>query len=151
MEAIAVESGKADICRLVLDDLPNWFGIPEANAAYVAASESLPMFACRHGKETIGFVSLKPHTPFAVEMYVLGVKRRFHRQGAGRVLVAAALQFARREGMRFLSAKTLAASHPDPHYAATRLFYEAVGFMPLEVFPALWDSANPCLLMVRPV
>ena len=53
------------------------------------------------------------------------------------------------QGVRYLTVKTLAADHPDPHYAATRRFYEALGFEPLEVFPTLWDADTPCLLMLK--
>ena len=53
--------------------------------------------------------------------------------------------------MRFLSVKTLASEHPDLNYAMTRRFYEAAGFIPLEVFPTLWEEGNPCLLMIRPL
>jgi hypothetical protein len=31
----------------------------------------------------------------------------------------------------------------------TRKFYEAIGFVPLEVFPTLWGSENPCLVMIK--
>jgi len=52
-------------------------------------------------------------------------------------------------GKEFLTVKTLADTHPDEGYAGTRRFYLAMGFKPLEVFPTLWDEANPCLLMVK--
>lgn len=55
-------------------------------------------------------------------------------------------QLSRTDG---LTVKTLAPSHPDPHYAATRSFYEAMNFLPIELFPTLWGPANPCLLMAR--
>lgn len=55
------------------------------------------------------------------------------------------------EGAHWLTVKTLAASHSDPHYAETRRFYEANGFEPLEVFPDLWGEDMPCLMMVRSV
>lgn len=45
--------------------------------------------------------------------------------------------------------KTLSADHPDRHYAATRVFYEAMGFEPIEVFAELWGSDTPCLLMLK--
>jgi hypothetical protein len=35
--------------------------------------------------------------------------------------------------------------------AATRAFYQAVGFLPIEEFPDLWGAENPCLLMLRPL
>jgi ribosomal protein S18 acetylase RimI-like enzyme len=149
VQVTEIYDGKADLGREVLDDLPEWFGIPDAKAAYVAASSDMPMLGCYSGHEPTGFLSLKRHTAFAAEIYVMGVKRRFHRRGIGRALVDAALKYGGREGVRFLTVKTLAPSHPDPHYAATRKFYEAAGFLPVEVFPTLWGSSNPCLLMVR--
>jgi len=61
------------------------------------------------------------------------------------------LRMLHERGIRFMTVKTLAASHPDPNYAKTRRFYEAIGFLPLEVLPTLWGCSNPCLLMLKPV
>lgn len=149
VNVIEIHSDKANVCREVLEDLPEWFGIPESTQTYIADSENMPMFVCYSEQEPTGFISLKMHNQFSAELYVLGVKRRFHRQGIGKALVDAALQFANREKMRFLTVKTLASSHPDPHYAGTRKFYEKVEFLPVEVFPTLWGAENPCLLMVK--
>ena len=96
-----------------------------------------------------GFASLRVHTGFAAEIHIIGVKRRHHRRGAGRALIGAAERFCASRGLAFLTVKTLAPSHPSPHYAATRRFYEALGFVPIEVLPTLWGAANPCLLMLR--
>lgn len=146
-----VTEGQEIICRQILDDLPEWFGIPEAKSAYITASAKLPMLAANFKDETVGFVSLKHHTDFAAELYLVGVKRRFHRHGIGRRLIRVAENFAKTNRLTFLTVKTLAASKPDPGYASTRKFYEAVGFVPIEVFPTLWDAANPCLLMIKAV
>lgn len=143
--------GKAALCRDVLDDLPDWFGLPDAKANYIAASAELPMLAGLVDGRAVGFVSLKAQTEFAVELYVLGVRRAYHRRGIGRALIENAARRARLQGRRFLTVKTLAASDPDPNYAATRRFYEALGFLPLEIFPTLWDVDNPCLLMAKPL
>ena len=143
--------GKAALCRDVLDDLQEWFGLAKAKAAYIAASAELPMLAGFFDGQAIGFVSLKPQTDFAVELYVLGVRRAYHRRGVGRALIESAARLASLQGRLFLTVKTLAPSNPDPNYAATRRFYEASGFLPIEVFPTLWDARNPCLLMVRPL
>ncbi len=61
-----------------------------------------------------------------------------------------AADYARAEGFSLLHVKTLAPtlSDPDPGYAATRAFYAAVGFLPLEELPQVWGPENPCLLMV---
>jgi hypothetical protein len=44
--------------------------------------------------------------------------------------------------------KTLGASRESEHYARTRRFYEARGFVPLEEFPNLWPG-NPALQLVK--
>jgi len=36
-------------------------------------------------------------------------------------------------------------------YVAKRVFYQAVGFLPIEEFPDLWGAEYPCLLMLRPL
>ena len=146
-----MHDGKAALCQEVLDDLPEWFAIPDAKATYVEASTQLPMLAGRLDGEIVAFVSLKPHTDFSIELYVLGVKRRFHRRKVGSALVDGAERFARELGRRFLTVKTLAPVTMDPHYAGTRRFYEAMGFLPIEIFPTLWDADNPCLLMIKPL
>lgn len=151
MNICEVLTQRCTVCREVLDDLPEWFGIPHAKAAYVSASETMPMLGAFDDREPVGFVSIKRHTPYAAELHVLGVKKRQHRRGIGRALVEATVRAASRSQIGFLTVKTLAPSHPDRNYAATRLFYEAMGFVPIEVIPNLWGSANPCLLMMKPV
>lgn len=49
-----------------------------------------------------------------------------------------------------LEVKTLGASRPSPEYAATRAFYGALGFQPVEELHGLWPG-NPCLVMVKPL
>jgi hypothetical protein len=46
--------------------------------------------------------------------------------------------------------KTLGPSRADVGYAATRRFYRAVGFLPLEELIDFWGK-NPCLVMVMPL
>ena len=148
---VELHSGKGDLCRRILAALPQWFGIPEAVDQYVAGVEALPMYVARSDGEHVGFVSVKAHTPAAAEVYVTGVLPFWHRRGVGRMLFAAAEEAALRRGARFLTVKTLAPDHPDPHYAATRRFHEAVGFAPIEIFPTLWHPQTPCLLMLKPL
>jgi ribosomal protein S18 acetylase RimI-like enzyme len=149
-QVVEVEDGKAAVARAVLMDLPEWFGRPESLDAYVRAADTLPMLALQlpDGRR-IGFLSVKPHTSVTAEAYVLGVMRQWHRQGLGRSLFAAAERRLAADGFRYLTVKTLSADHPDRHYAATRRFYEAMGFDPIEVFADLWGTETPCLLMLK--
>ena len=139
---------RSRIAESVLRALPEWFGIEEATAAYIREAATLPTFAV---EPDAGFVCLKRHTPHASELYVMGVRRERHRRGLGRALVAAAESWCRANGIRFLHVKTLGPTRPDEGYAATRSFYEAMGFVALEELHGLWDEGNPALILVKDV
>ena len=68
----AVTEDKARIAEEILADLPEWFGIPSATAAYVAEAERLAMFASfASDGAPIGFLSLRPTSPYAADVHVL--------------------------------------------------------------------------------
>ena len=99
--------------------------------------------------EPVGFVAIKVHNPHTADVYVIGVLESHHGKGIGRRLIDVCENFCRVHGMTFLTVKTLADTHPDPFYANTRMFYETMGFKPLEIFPLHWGEDNPCLLMAK--
>ena len=136
------------IAREVLEDLPEWFGIPESTEEYIRESGKMPFFAAVEGEDVLGFMALKETSPCTCEIYVTGVKKRAHRCGAGRAMFAAFEEFARTQGYRFVQVKTVAPGH-YAEYDATVAFYRGIGFLPLEVFPTLWDERNPCLILVK--
>jgi GNAT superfamily N-acetyltransferase len=154
--------GQGATAERILRALPGWFGIESALVEYARAADELDTFvvivsrpACG-GREfrpdqVLGFVTLKETSEDALEIHVMGVLPAWHRRGAGRMLVERAASYARAEGYALLHVKTLAPSDPDPGYAATRAFYAAAGFRPLEVFTEIWGPEDPCLLMVRPL
>ncbi len=141
---------KRAIAREVLTDLPEWFGIPESTEEYIRESGNMPFFAAMEGEGVLGFMALKETSAYACEIYVTGVKKRVHRSGAGRAMFAAFEDYARERGYRLTQVKTIAPGH-YPEYDATVAFYRGVGFLPLEVFPTLWDENNPCLVLVKPL
>ena len=138
---------KRRIARAVLEDLPEWFGIPESTEEYIRECASMPFFAVMEDGDAAGFMALKETSPFTAEIYVCGVKKRLHRCGAGSALFGAFRDYAARCGYEYIQVKTVAAGH-YPEYDATRMFYEHLGFRALEVFPILWDESNPCLIMI---
>ncbi|UNO40743.1 GNAT family N-acetyltransferase [Streptomyces sp. MST-110588] len=138
----------AEVTARLLAELPTWFGIPEANAAYVEASGRLPGLVARVGAEPVGVLVLQQHFPESAEIHLMAVARSWHRRGVGRALVGAVESALERDGCRLLQVKTLGASHPDRGYAGTRAFYRSVGFLPLEERNDLWPG-NPCLIMVK--
>lgn len=140
---------KSAICDAVLRALPDWFGIEQSIVDYVREVQPMPFYAVHAGELPVGFVALKVHNRYTAEVYVMGVLARFHRQGVGKALIQACEAFCRARGIEFLTVKTLAASRAHAGYAKTRAFYHAMGFRPLEVFPALWDPQNPCLFLAK--
>jgi GNAT superfamily N-acetyltransferase len=146
---IEVTSNKGVICAEILATIPQWFGLPESNAAYKRDVERMAMFAAIEDERALGFLALNQHTPHAVEIHVMGVRPEHHRSGLGRALVVRAEDWVRARGARFFTVKTRSLSAPDPNYAKTHRFYEAMGFLPIEEFPTLWDPQNPALMLAK--
>jgi len=146
MSVVEVEepSARSQLCETVLRDLPEWFGIESATAAYIRDVAELPTLGI--GDDAI--FSLKLHTPLAAEVYVMGVRRSRHGPGLGTALVQAAEEYLRARGVEYLQIKTLGPSDPDEGYARTRAFCDARRFAALEELHELWEH-NPCLLMVK--
>jgi GNAT superfamily N-acetyltransferase len=141
-----------EIVESLLTGLPEWFGLPEAVAGYVADARTLPaLLASGDAGRPVGALVHRRHFPESVEIHVMAVERDHHRKGIGRALVDALVTQASGDGARLISVKTLGPSHADAGYAATRRFYRACGFLPVEELEGVWDEQNPCLLMVKPL
>lgn len=150
VRAIEGAEEKRGIARRVLADLPEWFGMPDYTNEYIEKSAELPFWASFQESEPTGFIALKETSRYTAELFVMGVMKRFHRQGAGRELFNVFYEYAKAKGYEFLQVKTVDEGHYD-EYDQTRLFYESLGFRKLEVFPTLWDPHNPCLILVMSV
>ena len=138
---------KQRIARLVLEALPEWFEIEETREAYIRDSADLPLFAAFDGDRPVGFLCLKETGKDTAELHVMGVMKEYHRKGAGRELVLKAKEAAAQAGYSFLQVKTVQMGRYED-YDRTNRFYLALGFKEFEVFPLLWDEANPCQVYV---
>ena len=143
------DHGSGEVCRRILGALPAWFGVPESVEDYVAKAEENPTVVATLDGEGVGVLTLVLHTPYAAEVYVMGLLPEHHRHGIGRQMLAVAEAWLRERDIEYLQVKTLSPRHPDPGYQKTRQFYFAVGFRPLEEFPELWQPENPALQMVK--
>jgi ribosomal protein S18 acetylase RimI-like enzyme len=145
-----------EVVAALLKTVPEWFGIEESNTAYVEAARHLPTYLARprterasgSSPEPVGVLLAARHFPGAAEIHLMAVARAQHRRGVGRALVTALEHDLAADGVRLLQVKTSGPSDPDAGYAKTRLFYEAMGFEPLEELADLWPT-NPCLIMVK--
>jgi GNAT superfamily N-acetyltransferase len=135
----------------LLRSLPEWFGIEAAIVDYVESAHRLPTYlAWPPSGAAAGVLLAARHFPSSAEIHLMAVDRARHRRGAGRALVAALEADLVTDGASLLQVKTLGPTHPDPAYDATRRFYDALGFLPLEEIHGLWPG-NPCLIMVKPL
>ena len=142
---------KSNICNRILRALPNWFGVESSIVDYTEQVKKQPFFAAFENENAVGFVSVKVHNPFTSEICVMGILKGYHRQGIGEKLIECCEGYCKDKGMEFLTVKTLDESRESNSYTKTRLFYLAMGFKPLEVFPLLWDEDNPCLFMAKSI
>ena len=142
---------KAAVCAPILRSLPAWLGIEEAIVHYSTEIDHLSKLLACEAERVIGFVSLKQHTPYSAEIFVIGILPESHRKGIGKALINSAQEWLKSCSVEYLQVKTLGSSHSDAGYAKTRAFYEAMGFRPLEELKQIWDEDNPCLIMVKKI
>jgi ribosomal protein S18 acetylase RimI-like enzyme len=141
---------KEIIARTILNDLEDWFGIPEYTKDYIQKSKDLPFFAAYKDKQAIGFIVLKETSPYTAEIYCMGILKAYHRHGFGKALFDAFQVYAKDKGYKFLQVKTVEQGKYHA-YDLTNAFYKSLGFYELEVFPNLWDEHNPCQIFVKAI
>jgi GNAT superfamily N-acetyltransferase len=138
----------ASDCERILRTLPRWFGIEESLQEYVKDSERYPTFlAVAH--EPVAFITIREHFPQSWEVHCIAVEARYRGTGIGRQLHEHVESWLRAQGVQAVQVKTLASSHPSSEYAETRSFYARLGYIPLEVFPLLWEPHLPVLQLVK--
>lgn len=132
----------------ILPHLPDWFGMPDSNAAYISGAAARPTWAAHDARgHLLGALVGQAHLGATLEVWWMGVLPPARRRGAGRALIAAARGWALERGLGRMAVSTLSARSPDPFYAETRAFYAAVGFRPLVEFNTD-DPLNPMQWMV---
>ena len=140
---------KSEICRRILADLPEWFGVPESVEDYIRDVREMPFLAAMSSGEAVAFLALCEHNPHTAEVWVMGVMQEYHRQGLGRELILEAEALCRDAGRSFLTVKTRDDGGVYEPYARTLAFYRAAGFLPLQMLEGYWDEDNPCLMLAK--
>ena len=105
MDAVIKEildpEAKRSLAREVLDDLPEWFGIPESTEAYIRDAQNKPFLACFIGHQVAGFIVLNASSQDCAEVFVMGVKKQYQRMGLGAKLHQAFEEQAKTYGYTF--------------------------------------------------
>lgn len=139
---------KEKISREILNDLPEWFGMPESTEEYITDSQDKPFIACFMDNEAVGFVVLNSTSVDCADIFVMGIKKNYHRMGIGTKINDAYEKLAKKLGYTYTQVKTVQTGHYK-EYDITNNFYKSVGYKELEVFPTLWDEWNPCQIYIK--
>lgn len=148
IKEIVDKKEKATIAQDILNDLPEWFGMSESTKEYVEDSQDKPFLACFIHDEAVGFIVLNATSKDCADIFVMGIKKKYHHRGIGTKLNAAYEALAKRLGYTFSQVKTVAMGHYK-EYDITNKFYISMGYKELECFPTLWDEWNPCQIYIK--
>lgn len=102
---------KEAISREILNDLPEWFGLPESTENYIIDSQDKPFLACYVNDEVAGYVVLNATSKDCADIFVMGVKKKFHRMGIGSKLNDAFETMAKKLGYTYSQVKTVKMGH----------------------------------------
>jgi GNAT superfamily N-acetyltransferase len=119
------------ICRDITADLPEYFGIPEANERYAKGMLEHVSFSASIDNKYVGLLTLE--SPFSnnANIYWMAVKRNYQGMNIGSLLVEKAENYCREKDYMTLTVETLSPKNEDENYLKTYQFYEKCGFNPL--------------------
>src|SRR5947208_2874836 len=101
-----IEQGGGATCAEILATVPHWVGAADANEQYRGVADRSPTLVAYENAQAVGFLTLVRHSPHAAELHVMAVRPELHRNGIGRLLVAAAEDRLRSEGVEYVQVKT---------------------------------------------
>jgi len=130
IERITSEFAK-ELCQEITTDLPEYFGLSEANDRYFQGMLSRFSWGAKIGEKYVGLLTLEFPYKESATIYWMGVKRAFQGQGTGSALIESAVACAQWKGLNTLTVETLSPVELDENYIKTWRFYEKCGFQPL--------------------
>lgn len=139
---------KKEIARDILLDLAEWFENETAIENYIEKSSKMPFIGGFMGDKPVAFIVLNKTSDETCEIFVMGVKKDFHRLGIGKLIYEQFEQLARNLGFSYVQVKTVASGYYK-EYDLTNKFYQAIDFVKLEILKDLWDEANPCQIYIK--
>lgn len=139
---------KEKIGNLVLDDLTDWFSIGESRKTYIEESLDKRFLAIFLDDKPVGFLVMKATSKDCVEIFVMGLMKKYHRLGLGKKLIEAFENLARTLSFSYAQVKTVKRGNYE-EYDRTNDFYKAMGYKELECFSSLWDENNPCQIYIK--
>jgi GNAT superfamily N-acetyltransferase len=142
---------KQFIAKTILRDLPEWFGIEASTNEYIKNVAKYPLIGAFLNGQAVGFYSIREENNRVLDMYVLGVLKKYHNQGIGTKLQAFVDAYAYSHNYQYLMVLTLAEKVKNKEYLQTRKFYLKQGFIDFYQNDRIFDAYNPCQIMLKTV
>lgn len=114
ISSVAGSDDLATTTARLLTQLPAWFGVPEANDAYVSSARDLPALVAQAGGQTVGVLLYRRHFPEAAEIHLMAIAPEWHRQGIGTAMIRSLVAHLRRDACQVLQVKPSAQATPTP-------------------------------------
>jgi ribosomal protein S18 acetylase RimI-like enzyme len=150
MEVIRGSPVHFDACLSIARSLPRYF--TEKGVESIGNDlRNGELYVASIGPEVVGFVTFCRNSQWVAKLSWIAVRADHHRRGIGTVLVEHMASELRSRDVRLLQVDTLSSDAEYEPYAATRKFYEKVGFMLLRTvdpYPG-WDPGSPCAIYVK--
>lgn len=128
----------ANLCQKIIGALPQYFGLPEANARYIEGVKFNHNFAAKIDDRFCGMISLQYNQDGNCNIFWLGISPDTHGIGVGTKLINHIEKVSIKKGIKTLTVETLSPDELDENYSYN--FYKKVGFR--ELFRLKPDGYN---------
>ncbi len=156
LEVRPLTSGDALACDQIILSLPHHFGNESGRQMCAKAVRTNEGWVAVLDGRVVGFLTLQLHGVTTIEITWMAVHANLRGQGIGRRLIERLRQEMQAREYRLLLVATFAPSYDEGSvedgYAATRAFYQAVGFLALCEVSLYWGiGSDPALLLIMPL
>ena len=135
---------KKSLTSKILNELDDYYDINMKNNI-LSNLENSVYFTVQHNYGYQGFISLSENSNI-LTIDGIGVSASQVRQGCGKALIKASIDYARINKKKLLVVKIKDDSSKDINYLKTRRFFTKMGFINLTVINSN-EFLNPCLVM----
>jgi GNAT superfamily N-acetyltransferase len=142
-------SADVDSCIAIVAGLPDHF-TPDVSETVRGELGSTEAWVVADGDDVVGFAVVAQRSARAVEITWAAVRADVRARGLGTQLVDAVLDHLRGAGVQLVEVKTLDRTAGYEPYEATVAFWEARGFVQVDMIDPLpgWQPGNPSAIYV---
>ncbi len=137
---------KQIICRQILENLPESFGIASSREEYIENIKNQKVWYVENNNQ--GIIVIRETSKIAIEIVLVAVKKDYQHQQIGSKLIRQILDYSQVKGYKYVHVKTIAEGY-FLEYDIANKFYQKHGFEQLEVINELWSTKHPCQIYIK--